>query len=389
MLNFNYYVPTDIYFGEGQLEKLPGLLAAYGKNVLMVYGGGSVKKTGLYDRIAKLLADAGLNLFELPGVEPNPRIQSVREGVRLCHEHAIDAVLGVGGGSSIDCAKAVAAGAKYDGDAWDLFMDPSLITEALPILSVLTLSATGSEMDGFSVVTNLETHDKIGINRRVMYPRASILDPTITYTVGKFQSASGVADILSHILESYFNPMEEESYISCRLSEGLLKTVFKFGKTVVDDPTNYEARANIMWCSSLAINGLNKVGVDFSRFSWTCHAIEHPLSAYYDVTHGAGLAALTPVWMEMVLSDETVGKFAEYGRNVFGFEGADYDVAHAAIDATRDFLISLGLPMHLRELGVPDDSHFGDMADKALDRCLIGYVPFGREQIIELLNRCL
>ncbi|MBQ9941468.1 MAG: iron-containing alcohol dehydrogenase [Christensenellaceae bacterium] len=389
MHNFNYYVPTDIYFGEGQIEKLPGLIKSCGNNVLMVYGGGSIKKTGLYDKIAALFAEAGINLFELPGVEPNPRIQSVRKGVELCHAHDIDVVLGVGGGSSIDCAKAIAAGAKYDGDAWELFENPARMKDALPIMSVLTLSATGSEMDGFSVITNLETKDKTGICTKYMLPKASILDPTFTYTVSKFQTASGVADIFSHIIETYFNTTEE-TFISDRISEGLCKTCLKYGKVAVDDPTNYEARANLMWCSSLAINGLTKASVDFSHFSWTCHAIEHPLSAFYDVTHGAGLAVLTPVWMEMVLSDDTVAKFAQYGRNVFDIEGEDdYAVAKAAIEATREFLISLGLPMSLKDLGVDDESNFEAMAEKALPRCQIGYVPLDKEQIIELLRRCM
>lgn len=390
MHNFNYYVPTDIFFGEGQISQLPAQIKKYGSSVLLVYGGGSIKKTGIYDTVVNQMKENGIPFQELSGVEPNPRIQSVYAGVKLCREHGIDVVLGVGGGSSIDCAKAIAAGVKYDGDAWDLFKNPSLIQDALPVLSVLTISATGSEMDGFSVVTNLETKDKIGVCANCMIPKASILDPTYTYTVPKFQTASGIADIMSHILETYFNTTEE-TFISDRISEGLLKACLKYGKTAVEDPTNYEARANLMWCSSLAINGITKASVDFSNFSWTCHAIEHPLSAFYDVTHGAGLAILTPNWMEYVLSDKTVDKFAEYGVNVFDIDAAKdrYDIAKEAIAKTKEFLVSLGLPMSLKDLGIADESNFEAMAEKAVARTSIGFVSLNKEDVVQILKMCM
>jgi len=391
MHNFTYYVPTEICFGKGQIARLPELVKRYGNSALMVYGSGSIKKIGVYDEIVKLLAAENISLYELSGVQPNPRVESVRAGARLCREHNIQVVLGVGGGSSIDCAKAIAAATKYEGDAWELFQDPSRMKDALPILSVLTLSATGSEMDGFSVITNLETKDKVGICTNHMIPKASILDPTYTYSVSKFQTASGVADIMSHTLESYFHTTEAAT-VPDRLSEALLKVCIQYGKIAVEQPENYEARANLMWCSSLAINGLNKAGVDFSRFSWTCHAIEHPLSAFYDVTHGAGLAVLTPYWMEYVLYDQrAVAKFAEYGINVWGIDksGDPLSIAREAIQRTKDFFISLGLPMRLRDLGVTDESQFEAMAAKAEPRALIGFVPMNKDQVVELLKNCM
>ncbi len=390
MHNFNYLVSTEIFFGEGQISNLPMLVKRYGRSVLIVYGGGSIKKTGIYDKIASLFQAEGISYYELGGVEPNPRVTSVRKGIKLCREHNIEVVLGVGGGSSIDCAKAVAAGAKYEGDVWELFEDPKRMKDALPILSVLTIAATGSEMDGFSVITNLDTKDKTGITTNYMFPRASILDPTYTYTVSKFQTASGVADIMSHILETYFNTTEE-TYVSDRISEGLFKTCIKYGKKAVDDPTNYEARANLMWCSSLAINGLTKASVDFSHFSWTCHAIEHPLSAFYDVTHGAGLAILTPNWMEYVLSDKTVDKFAEYGIDFWDVDKnlPKYEIAKRAIGLTREYLVSLGLPMSLKDIGIPDESNFEAMAEKAEPRTKIGFVPMNKEDVVKLLKMCM
>ena len=347
MENFNFCVGTRILFGKGQEEKLPELLRPYGNKVLLTYGGGSIKRTGLYDRIKNLLHE--FEIFELGGIEPNPRIESVYAGAEICREEDIDVILAVGGGSTLDCSKAIAAAAYYEGDAWDLILHPDRIEKALPLVTVLTLSATGSEMDNGGVITNLKTKEKLGFGNPLLLPKASILNPENTFTVPASQTAAGSADIMSHILEVYFDT--RRAAVPDRISEGLLKTVIQYAPIAVREPENYEARAELMWTSSLAINGICSTGKDCA---WSCHPMEHELSAYYDITHGVGLAILTPRWMRYILNEHTVEKFAEYAKNVWGIaEKADlFETANAGIDATEEFLKSLEIPMTLSEVGL-------------------------------------
>ena len=286
MENFFYHVPTDIYFGKGQIEHLGARMAQLGKKVLLVYGGGSIKRIGLYDAVTAQLEGAGVEYVELPGVEPNPRIQSVRAGVALCRENDLTAVLAVGGGSTIDCAKMVAAGVCYEGDPWDLVLDRRKITAALPIAAVLTNAATGSEMDGFAVISDMEKNEKWGSGNDHTKPVFSILDPTYSMSLPAYQTASGASDIMSHTFENYFN-RTKGAYLQSRLAEGVLKTCIHYAPIALKKPDDYEARANLMWASSLAINGLLSCG---ESTSWSVHAIEHELSAFYDITHGAGRA---------------------------------------------------------------------------------------------------
>ena len=281
MKNFDYHISTDIYFGRGQISKLGDNISSIGKNILLVYGGGSIKKSGLYDEVMAQLKRAGSNVYELSGVEPNPRIQSVRAGVKICKENDIDAVLAVGGGSSIDCAKIIAAGACYDGEPWDLVLDANKITKALPVVSVLTLAATGSEMDGFAVISDMEKNEKWGSGNDVTRPVFSIMDPEYTYSVSKYQTACGSSDIMSHTFENYFNSTKG-AYIQARMAEGILKTCIKYAPIAIEEPENYEARANLMWASSLAINGLISYGEDAA---WAVHPMEHELSAFLSLIH--------------------------------------------------------------------------------------------------------
>ena len=253
MNNFKFHARTDIRFGRDQIINLPELLSAYGKNVLLVYGGGSIKKVGLYDKIMDLLK--GFHIFEVAGVEPNPRITTVREGVRICKEEKIDVVLAVGGGSCIDAAKVMAGGAFYNGDAWDLVTDSSKIKKALPIVTVLTLAATGSEMNKNAVISNLDTREKFGTSSPEFIPMASILDPTYLFTLPKMQTAAGTADIMSHVFEQYFQK-NDEAYLSDCLCESILKTCIKYCPVALENPTDYEARSNLMWASTLALNSL-------------------------------------------------------------------------------------------------------------------------------------
>ncbi|MBV7274615.1 iron-containing alcohol dehydrogenase [Clostridium sp. PL3] len=362
MLNFNYSIPTKIFFGKGQIKVLGNQLKLYGSKVLLVYGGGSIKRNGIFDKAISILKENQINYWELSGVEPNPRITTVRKGIEICRENSIDIVLAIGGGSSIDCAKVVAAGYYYEGDAWDIVVNPRKIKKVLPIASILTLSATGSEMDVFSVITNMDTNEKLGTGHPDMAPKFSILDPTYTFTVPANQTAAGTADIMSHIFEAYFEKTKE-AYLQNRMAEALLKTCIKYGKIAVEDPENYEARANLMWASSLAINGLLSYG---KRSEWSVHPMEHELSAFYDITHGAGLAILTPHWMEYVLDDSTLDNFVEYGINVWeiGDNQDKYDIAKQAIQKTKEYFISLGIPSTLREVGI-EENKLEKMAQQA------------------------
>lgn len=381
MYNFTFHVPTTIHFGKGQISHLADL-AGYGKKVLLCYGGGSIKRNGIYDQATEILSDAGLEIFELSGVEPNPRIQTVRRGVDLCRKESIDMVLAIGGGSTIDCAKVVAAGAKYDGDAWDLVIHPELIKAALPIFSVLTLAATGSEMDAFAVISDMTKNEKWGTAAECLKPTMSVLDPTYTFSVPARQTAAGTADMMSHTFENYFS-MDDGAYVQKRMAEALLKTMIHYGPIALEKPDDYDARANLMWAASHAINGL--VGEGCAP-AWCVHPMEHELSAFYDITHGEGLAILTPAWMEHVLSEKTEKQFATYGRNVWGLTGTDdAPVAREAIARTRQFFTeTMHMPATLHEVGITDEEHFDVMAQKAADGSKGSFVPLTKEDIVEI-----
>lgn len=387
MRNFNYSIPTKIFFGKDKINVLTDEIKKYGSKVLLVYGGGSIKKAGLYDKIVEILNNNAISFWELSGVEPNPRITSVRKGAELCRENNIELVLAVGGGSSIDCAKVIAAGAYYEGDAWDIVLDPRKIKKVIPLASILTLAATGSEMDTFAVITNMDTNEKLGTGHPEMAPKFSILDPTYTFTVPKNQTAAGTADIMSHIFEVYFNNTEG-AFIQNRMAEALLKTCINYGRIAMDEPENYEARANLMWASSLAINGLLSYGVDSM---WSVHPMEHELSAFYDITHGVGLAILTPHWMEYVLNDTTVNKFVEYGINVWGLDEDEdkYKTAHNAIEKTKEFFKSLNIPSTLREVGIGEEK-LEEMAKQTVRRGPVGnFRPLEAQDVLNIFKAAL
>ncbi len=386
MYNFRFSVPTTIYFGQGQIKKL-SKLAESGSKVLLVYGGGSIKKNGIYDDAVKILTDAGLSISELSGVEPNPRIETVRKGAEICKDQGIDMVLAIGGGSTIDAAKVIAAGAKYEGDAWDLVIHPRNIKAALPIYSVLTLAATGSEMDQFAVITDLSKNEKWGTAAACLKPTMSILDPTYTYSVSKKQTAAGTADMMSHTFENYFT-FVEGAEVQKYFAEGLLKVMIKYGPIALEEPDNYDARANLMWAASHAINGLVSEG---SAPAWCIHPMEHELSAFYDITHGEGLAILTPVWMEYVLDEKTAPIFAAYGRNVWDIrEGSDMEIAKAAIEKTKDFFFNkMGLPKTLAEVGINETKNFEVMAEKAAKGSQGSFVELTKEDIVKIFQAAM
>ncbi|MEG2092616.1 iron-containing alcohol dehydrogenase [Cetobacterium sp.] len=372
MKNFIYDIPTRVLFGNNQIPNVGLEVKKHAAKILLLYGKNSIKKNGLYDEVIKYLNQENIEIIELSGVDPNPRIETVRAGADLCRKHNLELVLAVGGGSTIDCAKAIAAQAKYHGDIWkDIYVEKKYanLKEALPVASILTLAATGSEMNGNSVISNMNENLKLGMGHYILRPVFSILDPTYTFSVNKYQTAAGVVDIMSHIFEQYFSP-DKKGFLQSRIMEGLLKTVIHYGPIAFENPTDYEARANIMWASSLALNGLTSLGKEST--DWATHQMEHELSAKYDITHGIGLGILTPYWMEYVLDKENVHRFVNYANNVWGIFGDDdFKVAQKAILKTREFFNSLEVPSTLVEVGI-DSSKFEEMALGAVKNGPIG-----------------
>ena len=358
MQNFDYMTPTRLIFGKGVIAKLPEVMNSYGKNVLLTYGGGSIKKLGLYNKVKELLADK--NIYELSGIQPNPKYDpSVLDGVKICKENNIDVILAVGGGSVLDCSKAIAAGAKYNGDPWDLISYKAQAQAALPIVDIITLAATGSEYDCGGVISRTETNDKIGYVDPHLFPAVSFLDPTYTFTVSKKQTAAGCADAMNHIMEQYF--CGDSTILNDGFMEAGLKSLMINAPKCIENPEDYTARAEMMLVCTYGCNSIYALGSSYS--GWPCHGMEHALSAYYDITHGEGLAIITPRWMKHILNDNTVNRFVKYGINVFGIDSTldKYEIANKAIDKTYRFFESINIPMHLKDVGI-DESRISEMA---------------------------
>lgn len=387
MQNFDYMTPTRLIFGRDAIAKLPEVMTQFGKKILLTYGGGSIKKIGLYQKVLEMLK--GYDIVELPGIQPNPKYDpSVLDGVRLCKEHNVDVILSVGGGSVLDCSKAIAAGAKYDGDPWDLISYKVKAKAALPIVDILTLAATGSEYDCGGVISRTETNDKIGYIDPLLFPVVSILDPVYTFTVSKKQTAAGIADAMNHAIEQYF--VEDSTLLNDGFCESMLRSLMTNGRKCLENPEDYTARAEMMLACTYGCNGILALGNSYS--GWPCHGIEHALSAYYDITHGEGLAIITPRWMRHILSERTMDRFVKYGINVFGIDPTlpKQEIAGKAIDATYEFFESINIPMHLREVGI-DDSRIDEMAhhiavNEGLDKA---YVPLTEQDIKEILLESL
>ncbi|WP_426454134.1 iron-containing alcohol dehydrogenase [Paenibacillus sp. S-38] len=365
---FSFVNPTRILFGEGMVDKLGEQVQAQGaRTVLLVYGGGSIKKSGLYDRVLTQLEQAGARAVELPGVEPNPRVTTVRKGIELARAEGVDLILAVGGGSVLDAAKAVAVGVPYEGDVWDFMMRKAEIQSALPLGTVLTLSATGSEMNGNSVITNWEENLKKSFGSIHAYPKFSILDPTLTYSVPRDQTVNGIVDTMSHVFEQYFSPTKDTP-LQERFCEGVLQTVIENGEKALAKPDDYTSRANLMLSSTFALNGgLISVGM---QNDWATHMIEHEVSAIYDIAHAAGLAILFPNWMKYVYS-ERIDRFVQYAVRVWNVDPtgkSDEEVALAGIQATRDYFSRIGAPARLADLGI---------GEKDIDRMAKETVRFG------------
>ncbi len=387
--NFTYCTPTKLYFGRGVIRALPEVLGQYGRNVLLTYGGGSIKKMGLYDKVRGLLGD--FRVTELSGIEPNPKYDpSVVAGARLCRENQIDVILAVGGGSVLDCSKAISVCARYDGEGWDLISGKVKAKAAIPIVDILTLAATGSEYDSGCVISNTAISDKRGYLDDLLYPAASFLDPEYTFSVSPWQTACGTADAMNHVLEQFF--AAPHSAFNDGVMISALRSLMTNVRAALKDPCNYDARSELMYVCTLACNGILSNGAGPS--GWPMHSIEHALSAYFDITHGAGLAIITPRWMREILSERTAERFVTLGTQLFGFDGTLHasEIAEKVIDGFYTFFASAGIPMHLGELGVKAEK-IGEMADHILANDSTNepwmYVPLDRAALIRILTESM
>ncbi len=385
--SFTYWNPTKLIFGKGQLEILTTEIPQYGKKVLLVYGGGSIKKSGLYDKTIQYLKQVGAEIFELSGVEPNPRISTVRKGVEICKSEGIEFLLAVGGGSVIDCTKAIAAGAKYEGDAWDLITKKAVVKSALPLGTVLTLAATGSEMNAGSVITNWETNEKYGWGSPYVFPKFSVLDPVHTYTVPLNQTVYGIVDMMVHVLEHYFH-LEENTLLQDRMCEAQLITTMETAPKLLENLESYDHRATILYNGTMALNGMLSMGYNGD---WATHNIEHSVSAVYDIPHGGGLAILFPNWMKHNLKVKPE-RFAQLAERVFGIDATGKsaeEVGLAGIEKLREFWSSLGAPTRLGDYGI-DDSQLDIMADKAMINGEFGkFKQLNKEDVLSIYRASL
>ena len=360
--NFEYATPTKLIFGKGVIKDLAKEVGRFGKKVLLTYGGGSVKKMGLYDEVYRLLK--GFTIVELSGIEPNPKYDpSVITGARLCKENGIDVILSVGGGSVLDCSKAIAACALYDGEGWDLISGKVKAKAALPIVDVITLAATGSEYDAGCVISNTALSDKRGYVDELLYPAVSFMDPEYTFSVSPWQTACGTADAINHVLEQFFSA--PHSLFNDGVMISALRSLMTNVKLALKNPKDYAARSELMYVCSWGCNGILSNGAGYS--GWPMHSIEHALSAYFDITHGAGLAIITPRWMKEILSEKTMERFVTLGKGLFGLDESlsDETMANAVIDAFYAFFEEIGIPMHLGALGVKEEK-IEEMADHIL-----------------------
>ncbi len=366
MLNFTYYTPTKVLFGKGVIDQVGAQVKAFGgTKVLLHYGGGSVKRSGVLDRVKASLDAAGVAYVELGGVVPNPRLGLVYQGIELCRREGVDFLLPVGGGSVIDSAKAIGYGLYNGGDVWDFYDFKRTPAGCAPIGAVLTIAAAGSEMSNSTVITNENGGIKRGCNTDYCRCKFAIMDPEVTMTLPDYQTACGCADILMHTMERYFNGVEETMPVTDAIAEGLMRAVIADAKVLKADPKNYAARADLMWCSSLSHNGLT--GCGHGGGDWSCHRLEHELGGMFDVAHGAGLAAIWGSWARYVLP-LAPARFARFAVNVLGVatEGDATATALKGVGAMEDFYRSIGMPTNLKELGV----------------------EVSEEQVLELAHKC-
>lgn len=390
MQNFNYYNNVEFVFGAATEQQVGELTKKAGASkVLLHYGGGSIKKSGLYDRVVDSLTKEGISIVELGGVVSNPRLSLVYEGIRMCKEQNVDFILAVGGGSVIDSAKCIAAGNHYDGDAWDLLTGKGSITKSTPIGTVLTIPAAGSEVSPDLVITREEGQLKRAYSHISLRPVFSILNPELTFTLPKFQTTCGMVDMLAHTFERYFT-RETHVQATDRMAEGLMKSIIDIAPKLLKDPNNYELRAEIMWSGTLAHNGLLGTG---RVEDWASHIIEHELSGIYDVAHGAGLSVIFPAWMKYVYKED-VARFASWANRVFDIEINAFDLEETVlkgIAALESFYESLEMPTRLSDLDISDD-RLEEMALKATGNgewAIGNFKKLSKDDVVEIYKLAL
>ncbi|GFO67782.1 NADH-dependent alcohol dehydrogenase [Geomonas limicola] len=395
-MNFEAYNPTRLVFGAGSLAKLGEIASKYGKKALIVTGGNSVKRSGVFDRAMESLKAAGVSAVECSGIEPNPRITSVKRGADIARKENCDVVIALGGGSAMDASKVIAAAALYDGDPWNLIAHGqenwAIPTQALPVITVPTLAATGSEMNCGAVISNDETKVKSFVSTECLFPKVALVDPELTLTVPKDQTAYGVCDIITHVTEGYFNGVDGTP-IQDRFAEGVIINAIEWGKKAVADGTDLEARAQVQWASIVALNGWVQAGVHMVP---PVHMIEHALSAHHDITHGAGLAIVNPAWMRFAAKSRPE-RFAQFAQRVFGLtpDGKDdLTLAMEGINAYVLFLKEIGCPTTLAEVGIGDELFEQYAKDAALvvhdeEGNLLGRPPMNEKDIVEVLRTAL
>jgi alcohol dehydrogenase len=387
MDNFIFQNTTKIFFGKGMLSHLGFEARKFGSKVLLTSGGGSIKRSGLYDQIVFELENHGIEVFHLSGIQPNPKLESIIEGVEICKKEHIDLIVAAGGGSCIDGSKAIAAGVKIDGDIWERFKLGEEITSAIPLASILTLPATGTEMNGNSVISRWDTKEKIPIYGPAIYPVFSILDPTYTFSVPEEHTVYGSIDIIIHALEQYFTHTNETPVLDY-LTEGVIKTVVENTYRVLKDPNDYDARANLMFAGTVANNHWIGVG---KKHDWASHNIEHELSALYDIPHGAGLAIIYPNWMKYVMK-ESLERFVKFASNVWDVDThnkSDYEIALEGANKMREFFTKIGAPATLNDVGI-DPANIPYFAQKVVRSGPVGgYKILVCNDVEEILRMCM
>ena len=385
MNNFTYYNPTKMIFGKDTISQIGKQIKDQGvEKVLLLYGKGSVIKNGAYDKVVESLKNSGIQYIDFSGVKPNPVLSTVKEAIKVMKDHSVDAILALGGGSVIDSAKAAAAGFYYEGDVWDLFERKAMVNKALPIFTVLTISATGSEMNSGGVITNEAENKKWSFGSPLLYPKVSIIDPTIQFTLPENQTVNGAVDTLSHVFELYLDGTRNTDMMD-ELSEGIIRTMMKHVKILLKDKENYESRCEFTWSSTLALNGMNGTG---RVGDWSSHQIEHSLSAFYDISHGAGLAIVFPAWMRYVQHCH-VEKFERFAERIFDIkEGTPEEKGIKAIEKLKEFYKEIGAPTSLKEVGIPREDLIKLAENAALLSPLGTMKELYKEDILKILELC-
>ncbi len=385
MQNFIFENPTKIIFGQGQIKEIGDEILRFGRKPMLVYGLESIKKNGIYDQVLASLGKAGLQVVEFPGVRSNPVLSHAQKGIDLARKENVDALLAVGGGSVIDTAKTIAAGVKAAHDVWDFFTYKQVVLSALPVLAVLTLSASASEMNQAAVMTREDGLHKFSFRSPHIQPRVSILDPTVMFSLPAAYSAYSGVDAISHMLEAYFNNEEAASPFQDRLVESFLRTIMESTEIIIKEPMNYNARANMMWTTTWAFNGLIPAGM--GRVTLPVHMIEHSLSAMYDIAHGAGLAIVLPGWMRYTFR-KNIRKLAQLAREAFDIDGSEETAAAAVIDHLKDWFAAIGCPTSLKEAKIPE-TDIERIAHNASFLAQTWQLPDYTEDVIaEVLRQC-